>query len=84
MPSKKKPMTLQSVVFRRKWGTWTKAEAVAWLKRHKLAYDIDTKPNEYRARQKEPRLFVPGSFRTKVIDDGMENMGLYLVLGKLK
>jgi hypothetical protein len=77
-------MTLQSVVFRRKWGTWSKTKAVAWLKKYKLAYDIDTKPSEYRARQKEPRLFVPGSFRTKVIDDGMENMGLYLVLGKLK
>jgi len=77
-------MTLQSVVFRRKWGTWSKTKAVAWLKKYKLAYDIDTKPSEYRARQKEPRLFVPGSFRTKVIDDGMENMGLHLVLGKLK
>jgi hypothetical protein len=53
--------------------------AQLWLMMHNFKTDLDIKPKTYRARQIDPRKFVPGSFKTIILTDGVK-----AVVGRLK
>jgi len=64
-------MQVQSLVFDRE--EFTRAEARAWAKRHGYQHEgLDVKPGTYRIRQKHPRAFQSGTFRTIHFGSGIE------------
>jgi hypothetical protein len=66
----KKPMKLQSVIFKK--TEFTKAKAKSWLKRHKLKTSLDEKPTTLRARQKDPS--KKKTFRTITFTKGIKGV----------
>lgn len=69
---------VQSLVFDKK--TFTRARAVKWAKTHDFkSGDVDETETSYRLRQRDPRRFVAGSFRTVKLASGVS-----AVIGKLK
>jgi hypothetical protein len=77
MPARK-PTVTQSLVFRNE--DWTLAKARKWLREHgHSSSDPDVLTRTTRFRQRSPKDFVSGSFRTIVLPNGVE-----VVLGHLK
>lgn len=72
-------MVVQSVILERRVFK-TKKSAREWVRKRKFkSGKIDTTENHYRFRQKEPSLFIKGSFRTTAIHNGVK-----IIIGKLK
>lgn len=46
---------VQSIIFKK--SLWSKARAIAWLKKHGFKYDVDNTSESYRFRQRSPRKF---------------------------
>jgi hypothetical protein len=70
--------SVQSVLISRKVAGDQQA-AQMWLAMHEFKTDLDVTPQTFRARQIDPRKFVPGSFRTIKLTDGVK-----AVIGRLK
>lgn len=74
----RKPTVTQSLVFRNE--DWTLGKARKWLRDHAhLSGTPEVLKRTTRFRQRDPKDFVPGSFRTIVLPNGVE-----VVLGHLK
>jgi hypothetical protein len=67
---------IQSILFKR--PEWTLAKAKAWLKKYKYKTDVDEKPNHYRFRQFEPKLFK--KYITKPLN-GDKNENIEFIIG---
>lgn len=63
-------MKYQSLIFSK--DNFSKAEAIAWAKKHDFKAIVDEKPNSYRMRQVSPSKFRAGSFRTIPFTTGVE------------
>jgi hypothetical protein len=56
------PLAIQSLLFDK--GAFDPPEMFAWLESHGYHATFDESRNYWRARQKDPSAFVPGSLRT--------------------
>lgn len=63
-------LQVQSVLIDRKLSSRKSAEK--WLRLHGFKRTLDVKPNTFRARQKSPKKFVKGMFRTITIKPGIK------------
>ena len=68
---------IQSIIFDKKY--WSKKSSKKWLQDHGYYTSLDEKPLHLRYRQQLPSDFIKTSFKTKVLNDGIE-----LIIGKLK
>lgn len=75
----KQSTVTQSILFSKKVFE-SKEQVIKWLKFHdKKSDNIDETDNFYRARQRDPDDFMPKSFRTKQIGNG-----IFIIIGKLR
>jgi len=76
--AKRKPLKVQTLIFRR--PLFTRKSAVAWARTHDFrSNDVDETESSYRLRQRDPSRFVPGSFRTIRLSKGVQ-----ATLGRLR
>lgn len=77
-PKKRTTTRVQTLIFDKK--VFSRKGAVQWAKTHDFrSSDVDETEESYRLRQRDPKKFRPGSFRTTELTKGVQ-----AVVGKLK
>lgn len=66
----KQSTKVQSILFDK--NTFTKKQAINWLKKHNKKYNLDETDNNYRFRQEDPELFDKKTFKTIQFTNGIK------------
>lgn len=78
------PTTVQTLLFDR--GDFTLQKAMGWARSHgfKVPTQIEQTPNYFHMRQRDPSQFIPGSFKTIELREGIKARVGYLLTARAR